>query len=100
HFVRPVHTVTLLLGDKVILAPILGIQSARVIRAHRFMGEPEFTNANADPAPEILRDRWNIKCDYADSKADREPKAQKTCPKKWGERSHSGRTGGERGGGG
>ena len=43
HFVRPVHTVTLLLGDKVIPATILGIQSDRVIRGHRFMGEPEFT---------------------------------------------------------
>lgn len=32
HFVRPVHTVTLLLGDKVIPATILGIQSDRVIR--------------------------------------------------------------------
>lgn len=40
HFVRPVHTVTLLLGDKVIPATILGIQSDRVIRGHRFMGEP------------------------------------------------------------
>ncbi len=35
HFVRPVHTVTLLLGDKVIPATILGIQSDRVIRGHR-----------------------------------------------------------------
>lgn len=33
HFVRPVHTVTLLLGDKVIPATILGIQSDRVIRS-------------------------------------------------------------------
>lgn len=48
HFVRPVHTVTLLLGDKVIPATILGIQSDRVIRGHRFMGEPEFTIDNAD----------------------------------------------------
>ncbi len=47
HFVRPVHTVTLLLGDKVIPATILGIQSDRVIRGHRFMGEPEFTIDNA-----------------------------------------------------
>ncbi|CSG26240.1 glycyl-tRNA synthetase subunit beta [Shigella sonnei] len=41
HFVRPVHTVTLLLGDKVIPATILGIQSDRVIRGHRFMGLEE-----------------------------------------------------------
>ncbi|MDT1843057.1 glycine--tRNA ligase subunit beta, partial [Acinetobacter baumannii] len=48
HFVRPVHTVTLLLGDKVIPATILGIPSDRVIRGHRFMGEPEFTIDHAD----------------------------------------------------
>ena len=40
HFVRPVHTVTLLLGDTVIPATILGVASDRVIRGHRFMGEP------------------------------------------------------------
>jgi glycyl-tRNA synthetase beta subunit len=43
--------VTLLLGDKVIPATILGIQSDRVIRGHRFMGEPEFTIDNADQYP-------------------------------------------------
>ncbi|XPE69930.1 glycine--tRNA ligase subunit beta [Shigella boydii] len=36
--VSPVHTVTLLLGDKVVPATILGIQSDRVIRGHRFIG--------------------------------------------------------------
>ena len=60
HFVRPVHTVTLLLGDKVIPATILGIQSDRVIRGHRFMGEPEFTIDNADQYPEILRERGKV----------------------------------------
>ncbi|MEO3956583.1 glycine--tRNA ligase subunit beta, partial [Chromobacterium piscinae] len=39
-FVRPVHTVTLLLGDELLPATILGIESGRTIRGHRFMGEP------------------------------------------------------------
>ena len=69
HFVRPVHTVTLLLGDKVIPATILGIQSDRVIRGHRFMGEPEFTIDNADQYPEILRERGKVIADYAERKA-------------------------------
>ena len=60
HFVRPVHTVTLLLGDKVIPATILGIQSDRVIRGHSFMGEPELTIDNADQYPEILRERGKV----------------------------------------
>lgn len=69
HFVRPVHTVTLLLGDKVIPATILGIQSDRVIRGHRFMGEPEFTIDNADQYPEILRERGKVIADYEERKA-------------------------------
>jgi glycyl-tRNA synthetase beta chain len=62
HFVRPVHTVTLLLGDTVIPATILGVASDRVIRGHRFMGEPEFTIDNADQYPQILLERGKGHC--------------------------------------
>ncbi|ALB64525.1 Glycyl-tRNA synthetase beta chain [Cronobacter condimenti 1330] len=68
-FVRPVHTVTLLLGDEVIPATILGIQSDRVIRGHRFMGEPEFTIDNADQYPQILLERGKVIADYNARKA-------------------------------
>ncbi len=68
-FVRPVHTVTLLLGDELIPATILGIQSDRVIRGHRFMGEPEFTIDNADQYPQILLERGKVQADYAARKA-------------------------------
>lgn len=68
-FVRPVHTVTLLLGDEVIPATILGITSDRVIRGHRFMGEPEFTIDNADQYPEILLERGKVIADYEQRKA-------------------------------
>lgn len=68
-FVRPVHTVTLLLGDEVIPATILGIASDRVIRGHRFMGEPEFTIDNADQYPEILLERGKVIADYEQRKA-------------------------------
>ena len=69
HFVRPVHTVTLLLGDKVIPATILGIQSDRVIRGNRFMGEPEFTIDHADQYPQILLERGKVIADYEERKA-------------------------------
>lgn len=69
HFVRPVHTVTLLLGDQVIPATILGIASDRIIRGHRFMGEPEFTIDNADQYPQILLERGKVMADYAERKA-------------------------------
>ncbi|EKT61000.1 glycine--tRNA ligase subunit beta [Providencia sneebia] len=69
HFVRPVHTVTLLLGNDVIDGEVLGIKSARTIRGHRFMGEPEFTIDNADQYPEILRERGKVIADYEERKA-------------------------------
>ncbi|MBK4117761.1 glycine--tRNA ligase subunit beta [Pluralibacter gergoviae] len=68
-FVRPVHTVTLLLGETLIPATILGIASDRVIRGHRFMGEPEFTIDSADQYPQILRERGKVIADYEARKA-------------------------------
>lgn len=68
-FVRPVHTVTLLLGSDVIDGEILGIKSGRTIRGHRFMGEAEFTIDNAEQYPAILRERGKVMADYAERKA-------------------------------
>ncbi|WP_428944674.1 glycine--tRNA ligase subunit beta [Pantoea sp. FN060301] len=68
-FVRPVHTVTLLLGEESIPATILGIASARTLRGHRFMGEPEFTIDNADQYPQILLERGKVQADYEARKA-------------------------------
>ncbi|MEQ5573991.1 glycine--tRNA ligase subunit beta [Providencia huaxiensis] len=68
-FVRPVHTVTLLLGSDVIDGEILGIKSGRTIRGHRFMGEAEFTIDNAEQYPAILRERGKVMADYEERKA-------------------------------
>ncbi|MCC3748403.1 glycine--tRNA ligase subunit beta [Rouxiella badensis] len=68
-FVRPVHTVTLLLGDELIAGTILGIDSARTVRGHRFMGESEFTIDNADQYPQILLERGKVIADYEQRKA-------------------------------
>ncbi|PKH23670.1 glycine--tRNA ligase subunit beta [Enterobacterales bacterium CwR94] len=68
-FVRPVHTVTLLLGDELIPATVLGVASDRTLRGHRFMGEPEFTIDNADQYPQILQERGKVIADYAARKA-------------------------------
>lgn len=79
-FVRPVHTVTLLLGDELIPGAVLGIDSARTIRGHRFMGEPEFTIDHADQYPQILLERGKVIADYdvrkAKIKADAEAAAR------------------------
>ncbi|WP_304166330.1 glycine--tRNA ligase subunit beta [Lonsdalea britannica] len=80
-FVRPVHTVTMLLGDTLIPGTVLGIDSARTLRGHRFMGEAEFTIDNADQYPEILLERGKVVADYEARKAiikrDAEQAAQK-----------------------
>lgn len=68
-FVRPVHTVTLLLGEELIPATIMGIDSARTLRGHRFMGEPELTLDSADSYPELLQTRGKVMADYAQRKA-------------------------------
>ncbi|HDF2342503.1 TPA: glycine--tRNA ligase subunit beta [Morganella morganii] len=69
HFVRPVHTVTMLMGADVIPGEVLGINSDRVIRGHRFMGEAEFTIAHADEYPAILETRGKVMADYDARKA-------------------------------
>ncbi|WP_192456308.1 glycine--tRNA ligase subunit beta [Musicola keenii] len=80
-FVRPVHTVTLLLGDELVPGTVLGIDSGRTLRGHRFMGEPEFTIDNADQYPQILLERGKVLADYearkAKIKADAEDAARK-----------------------
>ncbi|SMB23881.1 glycine tRNA synthetase, beta subunit [Serratia proteamaculans] len=63
-FVRPVHTVTMLLGAELIPGTVLGIDSARTVRGHRFMGEAEFTIDNADQYPQILLERGKVIADY------------------------------------
>ncbi|MBI6547673.1 glycine--tRNA ligase subunit beta [Xenorhabdus lircayensis] len=68
-FVRPVHTVTLLLGSEVVEGEILGIKSDRIIRGHRFMGEAEFTIENAEQYPTILQERGRVIADYEARKA-------------------------------
>ncbi|STT00086.1 glycyl-tRNA synthetase subunit beta [Klebsiella pneumoniae] len=72
---------TLLLGDKVIPATILGIPSDRVIRGHRFMGEPEFTIDHADQYPQILLERGKVIADYEQRKAKIKADAQEAARK-------------------
>lgn len=68
-FIRPVKTLTMLLGDELIEGTILGVASARIIRGHRFMGEAEFTIDNADQYPAILEERGKVMVDYEARKA-------------------------------
>ncbi|MEZ9238004.1 glycine--tRNA ligase subunit beta [Vibrio splendidus] len=68
-FIRPVKTLTVLLGDELVEGEILGVASARTIRGHRFMGEQEFTIDSADQYPAILEERGKVMADYDARKA-------------------------------
>ncbi|MFD2179066.1 glycine--tRNA ligase subunit beta [Veronia pacifica] len=68
-FIRPVKTLTILLGDELVEGEILGVASGRTIRGHRFMGEQEFTIESAEQYPEILEQRGKVMADYNARKA-------------------------------
>ena len=75
-FIRPVHTVTMLLGDDLIEGEILGVASARTIRGHRFLGEKEFEIQHADQYPQLLREKGSVVADFNERKAEILAKSQ------------------------
>ena len=75
-FIRPVHTVTMLLGDELIEGEILGVASARTIRGHRFLGEKEFEIQHADQYPQLLREKGAVVADFNERKAEILAKSQ------------------------
>ncbi|WP_288329234.1 glycine--tRNA ligase subunit beta [uncultured Haemophilus sp.] len=75
-FIRPVHTVTMLLGDELIEGEILGVASARTIRGHRFLGEKEFGIQHADQYPQLLREKGSVVADFNERKAEILAKSQ------------------------
>lgn len=64
-FVRPVHTVTLLLDDQIISGRVLGVNSDRIIKGHRFMGEAKISLDHADNYLQILLKYGKVIADYA-----------------------------------
>ena len=75
-FIRPVQTVTMLLGDELIEGEILGVASARTIRGHRFLGEREFEIQHADQYPQLLREKGSVVADFNERKAEILAKSQ------------------------
>ena len=75
-FIRPVHTVTMLLGDELIEGEILGVASARTIRGHRFLGEKEFEIQHSDQYPQLLREKGSVVADFNERKAEILAKSQ------------------------
>jgi glycyl-tRNA synthetase beta chain len=63
-FIRPVHTVCMLFGKQLIQGELLGIESDRIIRGHRFLGEAEFTINHADEYETLLDITGKVIVDY------------------------------------
>ena len=67
-FIRPVHTVTLLLGDDVVPATILGKESGRVSYGHRFHAPEKVSINSADDYLGTMRAAF-VMADFAERKA-------------------------------
>lgn len=68
-FIRPVHTLTLLLGEQLLPANMLGVESSRTLRGHRFMGESEFELQSADDYLSALENTGKVLADFERRKA-------------------------------
>ena len=64
NFIRPIHTITMIFGDKLITGKILGIESTRIILGHRFMGKKTIFLQHADQYPKILEKQGKVIVDY------------------------------------
>ena len=51
----------MLFGGELVAGEVLGLQSARTIRGHRFMGEAEFEISHADQYPALLLEKAKCK---------------------------------------
>ncbi|GLT20279.1 glycine--tRNA ligase beta subunit [Vibrio zhanjiangensis] len=78
-FIRPVKTLTMLMGSELIEGEILGVTSSRTIRGHRFMGEQAFTIESAEQYPALLQERGKVMADYEARKAIIIAEAQKAA---------------------
>ncbi|KXI30022.1 glycine--tRNA ligase subunit beta [Paraglaciecola hydrolytica] len=59
-FIRPIHTVTMVYGKKLVSGKVFGIESSRTILAHRFMGPKSFVLNCADDYLQDLKNNFVI----------------------------------------
>lgn len=64
-FVRPVHGLVMLHGDRVVPGQVMGLCSGRVTRGHRFLSSDEITLASAGQYAQTLREVGHVEADFA-----------------------------------
>ncbi len=63
-FVRPVHGLVMMHGDRVVPGNVLGLASGNATRGHRFMGAPGITLASAGEYEARLREEGSVVVDF------------------------------------
>src|SRR5690348_8804732 len=63
-FTRPIHSVMMLYGDRVIEGNILGYSSDRVTRGHRFHAPDVYTILHAAEYESLLRNEAHVIADF------------------------------------
>ncbi len=64
-FVRPAHWIVMLLGDRVLESPVLGLVPGRKTRGHRFHAPDELLIARPADYPVLLAERGKVIADFA-----------------------------------
>ncbi|MFT3849524.1 MAG: glycine--tRNA ligase subunit beta [Propionivibrio sp.] len=68
-FVRPVHGLILLHGDRVVPGELLGLKSRDFTRGHRFLSAGDIAVKNADTYADVLKAEGKVVASFADRKA-------------------------------
>jgi len=69
-FVRPVHGLVMLHGTRVVSGTVLGLESGRVTRGHRFLGASSIALADADAYERRLLEDGRVIADFAARRAE------------------------------
>ena len=65
-FVRPVHGLVMLHGERVVPGQVLGLDSTRVTYGHRFLGSGRLEVRSADDYERLLREDGAVLADFAE----------------------------------
>ena len=68
-FVRPVHGLLQMHGDRVVPGEVLGLQSRGVTRGHRFLSSGEIAIGHADAYADVLKTQGKVMVSFAERRA-------------------------------
>jgi glycyl-tRNA synthetase beta chain len=68
-FVRPVHGLVMLHGERIVPGEVFGLASGRVTSGHRFLSSGEIVIGHADAYADTLKARGKVVTDFAERRA-------------------------------